>query len=255
MSDLFYDPFVLKVIRATLASLGVRGKDELEAAMSNVVLACVERSRRSGRPPQDVGQATAIALTIANAAGAGAARKRVRRESRDPGAGEGAVPDAVDEEKMRAAIRRVLEEEPVGARSGAGGSVPPRALASQSAAPPAAPIKAVEKAPSKPVEKAPAKAPSKERGARRLNATWIAACSAVLLAGAIAVYFGSLRGRHREAVVDRAPEAGLEGDRGAEVKTLPEEMAAGRPAMKADEAGETGGGEPTESESGPNGGE
>jgi hypothetical protein len=72
--DLFRDPFVLKVIRATLVSQGMRD-ERLEEAVEKVVRACVERTRRSGRPPTDVGQATALALTIVNAA-AGRARAR-----------------------------------------------------------------------------------------------------------------------------------------------------------------------------------
>jgi hypothetical protein len=66
--DLFRSPFVLQVIRATLVSKGIPG-ERLEEAIEKVVRACIERVRRSGRPPADVGQATAIALTIANAAG------------------------------------------------------------------------------------------------------------------------------------------------------------------------------------------
>ncbi len=72
--DLFRDPFVLKVIRATLVSQGMRD-ERLEEAVDKVVRACAERVRRSGRPPADVGQATALALTIVNAA-AGRARAR-----------------------------------------------------------------------------------------------------------------------------------------------------------------------------------
>src|SRR5579859_1045831 len=71
--DLFRSPFVLQVIRATLVSKGIPG-ERLEEAIEKVVRACVERVRRSGRPPADVGQATAIALTIANAAGRARAR-------------------------------------------------------------------------------------------------------------------------------------------------------------------------------------
>jgi hypothetical protein len=74
--DLFRSPFVLQVIRATLVSKGIPG-DRLEDAIEKVVRACIERVRRSGRPPADVGQATAIALTIANAAGRARARPDV----------------------------------------------------------------------------------------------------------------------------------------------------------------------------------
>jgi hypothetical protein len=74
--DLFRSPFVLQVIRATLVSKGIPG-ERLEEAIEKVVRACIERVRRSGRPPADVGQATAIALTIANAAG----RARPRPEA------------------------------------------------------------------------------------------------------------------------------------------------------------------------------
>jgi hypothetical protein len=71
--DLFRSPFVLQVIRATLVSKGIPG-EHLDEAIEKVVRACIERVRRSGRPPADVGQATAIALTIANAVGRARAR-------------------------------------------------------------------------------------------------------------------------------------------------------------------------------------
>jgi hypothetical protein len=98
--DLFRSPFVLQVIRATLVSKGIPG-DRLEDAIEKVVRACIERVRRSGRPPADVGQATAIALTIANAAGRARARPEVAAatSSEPPAPESGAPPPAAHAER------------------------------------------------------------------------------------------------------------------------------------------------------------
>src|SRR5450755_2317217 len=86
MSDhLFSDPPVLKVIRAILVSRGIRAEHELEDAIGEVVLACIELVRSTGRPPEDVAQAIAIARPIARADATDAARKRARPSKRDQG--------------------------------------------------------------------------------------------------------------------------------------------------------------------------
>jgi hypothetical protein len=93
--DLFRDPFVLQVIRATLVSNGIPG-ERLDDAVDKVVRACVERVRRGARAPADVGQATAIALTVVNAA-AGRARARPGAGAatpKEPGAPESVAPPA-----------------------------------------------------------------------------------------------------------------------------------------------------------------
>jgi hypothetical protein len=113
--DLFRDPFVLKVIRATLVSKGIPD-ERLDEAVDKVVRACVERVRRTGRPPADVGQATAIALTIANAAGRARPRpeggastpppKEPATESSPPPAPVPAASEKRPEKAPRATTRR-----------------------------------------------------------------------------------------------------------------------------------------------------
>ena len=68
---LFYDPAVLKVIRAILVSKGIRAEQDLEDAIGEVVLACIEYVRQTGRPPKNVDEAKAIARTVANRHGVG----------------------------------------------------------------------------------------------------------------------------------------------------------------------------------------
>ncbi|MDP9037241.1 MAG: hypothetical protein M3O50_20780, partial [Myxococcota bacterium] len=118
----FYDPALLKVVRAILLSKGVRAEQDLEDAIGEVVLACIERVRRSGRPPEHVAEAIAIVRPIARAHGVDEARKRIRRGKSnlgptgdaDHGARE-AQPslDPVDQARMVAAIRGALKDEQI----------------------------------------------------------------------------------------------------------------------------------------------
>lgn len=260
MSDgLFYDPAVLKVIRAILVSGGIRAEHDLEDAIGEVVLACLEHVRDRGRPPGNVAAAIAIARPIARADGVDAARKRARRGKRNQGltaeADEHAREpqpsiDPVDEARMLSAIRQVLKDEQIEALADVGAGVPQAELAVEGGASHAAMRKRVQKS------------REKALGALSAKGYWVAGGFAALLAGTIAVYVGVRRepgnvssGRppddrprelaaeqrrlaadrcreqnwdECEKALDRAARLEAGGDRGAEVAALREAIAAGR---------------------------
>jgi DNA-directed RNA polymerase specialized sigma24 family protein len=258
MSDgFFYDRAVLKVIRAVLVSKGIRAEPDLEDAIGEVVLACIEHVRSTGRPPEDVAGAIAMARPIARADAIDAARKRARRGKRNQGptaeADEHAVEkqasiDPVDEERMLAAIRQVLKDDQIEALSDVGAGTAQTELAAENRTSPAAMRKRVQKS------------REKALGALSAKGYLVAGGFAALLAGAIAVYVGSSRdGRegsplpskglaaeHRrlaaescsegkwddcERALDVAARLDADGDRGAEVAALREGIAAGRPGI------------------------
>jgi hypothetical protein len=157
--DLFYEPAVLKVIRAILVSGGIRSEPDLEDAIGEVVLACIEHVRETGRPPKDVPEAIAIARPIARGDGLDAARKRARRGKSHHGltaeADEHARErqpsiDPVDEARMLSAIRQVLKDDQIEALADVGAGVPKAELAAESRASQAATRKRVQRSRSGP---------------------------------------------------------------------------------------------------------
>jgi DNA-directed RNA polymerase specialized sigma24 family protein len=271
MSDgLFDDPAVLKVIRAILVSSGTRAEQDLEDAIREVVLACIEHVRDTGRPPGDVSAAIAIARPIARGDGIDAARKRGRRGRSNQGltaeADEHAREpqpslDPVDAERMVAAIRQVLKDEQIEALSDVAAGVPQTELAAESRASVAATRKRTQRA--------------RERALGALSARgyWIAGGFTALLAGAIAIYVVSSddsgrvgthrppdepldRSRDAAALRDRAADAcrdrhwdeceraldlaaqlDADGDRGPDVAALRAAIAAGRAGVIAGDGG------------------
>jgi DNA-directed RNA polymerase specialized sigma24 family protein len=268
---LFYDAAVLKVIRAVLVSKGIRAEQDLEDAIGDVVLACIEHVRDTGRPPQDVPGAIAIARPVARARGIDAARKRARRAKRNQGptadADEHALEqppsiDPVDEERMLAAIRQVLKDDQIEALSDVGAGVAQAELAAESRASAAAMRKRVQKS------------REKALGALSAKGYWVAGGFAALLAGAVAVYVVSepeptrvashppidrsrlpVEAQRRlaaaackegkwdncEKALDVAARLDAEGDRGPEVAALREAIAAGRREIGAGDGGGHGG--------------
>jgi len=266
---LFYDAAVIKVIRAVLVSRGIRAEQDLEDAIGDVVLACIEHVRDTRRPPQDVPGAIAIARAVARARGIDAARKRARRGKRNQGptaeADEHALEkppsiDPVDEERMLAAVRQVLKDDQIEALSDVGVGVAQAELAAESRASAAAMRKRVQKS------------REKALGALSAKGYWVAGGFAALLAGAIAVYVVSepahvashppidrsrlLAEEQRrlaaaackerkwdncEKALDVAARLDADGDRGPEVAALREAIAAGRRGVGVGDAGGHGG--------------
>jgi hypothetical protein len=265
---LFYDPAVLNVVRAIVVSRGIRAEQDLEDAIGEVVLACIEYVRRTGRPPEDVAQAIAIARLIANRHGVSEARKRVRRGKRNvrvPGDadehGQEQPPslDPVDQQRMLGAIRQVLKDDQIEALSDVGVGVTQAQLAAESGAAPTAVRKRVQASRRKAV------------GALSARGYWVVGGFAALLAGSIAVYVGAFSepvivgrghpsregpeeqaaaqrgvaadacGERRwdecEEALNRAARLDPESDRAAEVKTLRAAIAAGRLATGARDGG------------------
>jgi hypothetical protein len=256
--SLFYDPAVLKVIRAILVSAGIRSEPDLEDAIGEVVLACIEHVRKTGRPPKDVAEAIAIARPIARGDGLDAARKRARRSKRNPGLTAQADDhaqerqpsvDPVDEARMFSAIRQVLKDDQIEALADVGAGVPQAELATERRASQAATRKRVQRY------------REKALGALSAKGYWVAGGFAALLAGVIAVYAGALRepdvsrahpagerpqelaAEQRrlaadrckeknwdecEKALDRAARLDAEGERGAQVAALRKAIAAGR---------------------------
>jgi hypothetical protein len=271
---LFYDPAVLKAIRAILVSKGIRGEQDLEDAIGEVVLACIEHVRQTGRPPRDVAEAIAIARTVARADAVDAARKRARRGKSDQGltadADEhGREPqrslDPVDQERMLSAVRQALKDEQIAALSDVGAGVAQTELAAESRTSPAAMRKRVQKS------------REKALGALSARGYWVAGGFAALLAGVMVVYVAGsndgvshgapsdkqLAAEERrvaadrckdrnwdecEKALDRAARLDAEGDRATEVSALREAIASGRRGMGAADAGGTRGTNPAPKE-------
>lgn len=274
MSDArFYDPAVLKVVRAIVVSRGIRAEQDLEDAIGEVVLACIEYVRRTARPPEDVAQAIAIARRVANRHGVDEARKRVRRGKRNVGVTgdadehakeQPASLDPVDEQRMLGAIRQVLRDDQIEALSDVGAGVTQAELAAESGAAPTAMRKRMQASREKAV------------GALTARGYWVAGGFAALLAGAVAVYVGAFRGpdvvghgrppaeqaaeerglaadacekRHWdecEEALSRAARLDPEGDRGTQVKALRAAIAAGRLGTGAGDGGAADGGAPAD---------
>jgi hypothetical protein len=253
MSDaLFYDRAVLKVIRAILVSTGIRGEQDLEDGIGEVVLACIEHVRSTGRPPKDVAEAIAIARPIAGRDAVDAARMRARRRKSNEGstaeadAHAGAQPriDPVEQERVLGIVGQVLKDHEIEALSDLGAGVAHKELAAERGTSPAAMRKRVQK--------------SRKTVLSALSARGYAVAGgfATLLAVMVAVYVSSrsvpdarprptkeLAGEQRrlaagackegkwdacEKALDEAARLDSEGERGAEVKALREAVAAGR---------------------------
>ena len=259
MSDaLFYDPAVLKVVRAILVSNGIRAEHDLEDAIGEVVLDCIEYVRRSGRPPGDVAQAIALARPIARARSVDEARKRFRRGASNLGptgdADEHAHEpqpslDPVDQERMLSAIRLALKDEQIEALSDVGAGLRQAELAAERNASAPAMRKRLQA--------------SREKAIAALGAKgyWVAGGFAALLAGAIAMVVvpwrrsevatyvpatyasrelaaeqrrlaagacGEKKWDACEKALDRAAKLDPSGEDGAEVKELRAAIAAGR---------------------------
>jgi hypothetical protein len=252
---LFYDPAVLKVVRAILASRGIRGEQDLEDGIGEVVLACIEHVRRTGRPPEGAEEAIVIARSIASAHGVDEARKRLHRSKSNAGATADADEhaqqrppslDPVDQERMLGAIRQVLRDDEIRVLADVGAGVPQTELAAETGTAPATQRKRTEA--------------SRDKAMRALGARgyWLAGGFAALLAGVGAViYAGAFRTpgdpTHNDpreqaaeqrseaaaacgarswdacaSALDRAAQLDPKGDRAADVEALRAAIAAGR---------------------------
>ncbi len=187
---LFYAPAVLRAVRAILVSRGIRGEHDLEDAIGEVVLACIEYVRRTGRPPENEEQAVAIARVVANRHGVGEVRKRVRRGKHNVGATDSADEyaqeqpsslDPVDRQRMLGAIRQVLRDDQIEALHDVGAGVTQAQLAAESGAAPTAARKRTQA--------------TRKTAGGRLSAKgyWVAGGFAALLAGAVVVYVEASR--------------------------------------------------------------
>lgn len=264
MSDaLFYDRSVLRVIRAVLVTTGIRAEQDLEDGIADVVLACIEYVRKTGRPPENAGEASTIARLVANTHGVDEARRRARRGKTnvdstgdaDEHAGEaGSSADLVHRARALAVIHEALKQEQIETLSDVGAGVTFKELAADDGASEAALRKRVQ------VSR------EKARAALRAGGYAMAGGFATLLLGALAVHFGSSGGpdvvshqppldephkaaanlRHLavdackdrrwddcEAALDRAAELDAPGDRHADVSALRASIAEGREAGTA----------------------
>jgi hypothetical protein len=262
---LFYAPAVLRAVRAILVSRGIRGEHDLEDAIGEVVLACIEYVRRTGRPPENEDQAVAIARIVANRHGVGEVRKRVRRGKQNVGFTDSADEhaqeqpsslDPVDQQRMLGAIRQVLRDDQIEALHDVGAGVTQAQLAAESGAAPTA------------VRKRTQATRKTAAGGLRAKGYWVAGGFAALLAGAVAVYVEASREPvvaqgHPETPAEQAEEQRVvandackerrwdaceealnraarldpESDRAAEVKALRAEIAAGRVGTREPDAG------------------
>src|SRR5260370_10649096 len=75
----------MKVIGGILVSKGIRAEQDLEDAIGEVVLACIEYVRETERPPKNLAEAIAIARRIAHGDAVDRVRKRVYRGKSDQG--------------------------------------------------------------------------------------------------------------------------------------------------------------------------
>ncbi len=261
MSELFYDPDVLKMIRAILVSKGIRDKEDLRDSINDVVLKCIETVDRSGLPPKDVAGAKAIARPIAQAHGADEARKRFRRGSVNVGSTGDAdehahqterAPDPVDTKRILAAIGEVLTEEQMKEYADIGAGVSQKELAADAGVTEAAKNKQVQRG------RVVAKSAMGAKG------YWVAGFGA-LIAGMATLYIRSSHepdnvtgGRKQaaaqerrlaadachekrwddcERVLDVAKQLDEEGDREPDVAKLRAEIAEGRGAVRASDGG------------------
>ncbi len=265
---LFYDPAALKVVRAILVSSGIRGTQDLEDAIHAVVLKSIEHVRRTGRPPETVDEAIAIARPIAKTRGLDEARKRVRRGKANAGltgeADEHAREpqpslDPVDKERMLGAIGQVLKDDQIELLADVSVGVSQAELAAESGTAPTATRKQAQRS------------RAKAMGALGARGYWVAGGFAALIAGASALYVGVWRGeppvahgrpdddwrqeqageQRREAIerceqrnwdacegaLDRAARLDAEGDRAPEVAALRAAIAAGRRGTGARDGG------------------
>jgi len=115
--SLLYDAAVLHVIRAICRKKGIRNENEEKDAIHNVVLACIEHVRKTGKPPPDVRAAIAIARPIADRRGSNEIRDRARRGRTNVGSTdaadehareEGKRVDWVDRGRLVAALKETL---------------------------------------------------------------------------------------------------------------------------------------------------
>jgi DNA-directed RNA polymerase specialized sigma24 family protein len=118
--ELFYDAAVLRVTRAILRSKGIRDPHDVEDGMHDVVEECIQHVRGTGRPPENVKQAIALARPIATHSGIEKLRKRTRRGKSNMGPTgdadahaheQGSALDVVDRKRMIAGLRQQLTDE------------------------------------------------------------------------------------------------------------------------------------------------
>ena len=117
--SLFYDAAVLRVIRAICLKKGIRNENDLEDAIHGVVLACIEHVRKTGKTPEDVRAAIAIARPIAERRGSNEIRDRGRQGRTNVGSTdaadehareEGKRVDWVDRGRLVAALKEKLTD-------------------------------------------------------------------------------------------------------------------------------------------------
>ena len=199
--ELFYDPATLRVIRAALASKGVR-RQELPDLMHDVVEACFLRVRETGQPAKDVADAIRIARPIANGDGIDEARKQGRQAKTNVGPTDAADEhareparsmDPVDEARMFEALEGVLQEKEKEELVAVGAGIPQSEIAAEDGASAAAMRKRVQKS------------RVKARGALQARGYWVAGGFAALLAGVLGVFV--LRAPERGGVASAPPVA------------------------------------------------
>lgn len=257
--SLFYDPAVLRVIRAILVSKGIRRTQELEDAIADVVLLCIEYVRKTGRPPRDVPEAIAIARPIAQGYGVDQVRKRIHHSPIDVGptdqadehAGEarGSV-HALHLEQIFAVVREPMKDDEIEALADVAAGTRWKELAAEQGTSEAVLRKRMQRARDK------ARSALVAKGYLVAGGTF-----AALLLGAIALHFGPWKApeivshppphedpfklaadlrrlaadacKERkwdecEAALDRAAKLDAQGDRAPEVATLRAAIAQGR---------------------------
>jgi hypothetical protein len=263
---LFYDPAVLKVIRAILMSEGIRAEHDLEDGIGEVVLACIEQVRSTGRPPENVAAAIAMVRAVARRDAVDAARKRARRGKSHQGltpkadehAGEQSEIDPAEAARVLGIVGQVLKAHEIEALSDLGAGVAHKELAAESGTSPAAMRKRVQA--------------SRKKALSALSARGyvVAGGFTALLAILVAVFVSSrpepvaspptskeLAAEERrvaahacnerrwdecEEALDRAARLDADGDEGTGVKALRDAIAAGRRAMGPGDGGGRGDG-------------
>jgi DNA-directed RNA polymerase specialized sigma24 family protein len=145
--ELFYHPAVLKVIRHVLMSAGIRDKQDLDDVTADVVVDCIEYVRKTGRPPENIAVAIAIARPTAERRGVDWVRKRVRHGKIDQGPTEDADKharepqrsvDPVDRKRILLAMREELSDDEIAALTDVAAGVSQAELAAERGTSPAA---------------------------------------------------------------------------------------------------------------------
>ncbi len=260
-SALFLHPDVLKVVRAILTRYGVPTQ-ELEDAMQDVVLACLEYVRETSRDPEDTRAAIAIVRRIATRDAIDAARKRRSRGTQNvgltPDPDDHAQParrklDDAEKARILAILREEMTDEEIELLIARGAGVPHAEIAAEAGISPAASRKNAERT------------RKKAQGLLQARGYWTAGASFAALLGGVALIFWVVREPDNvaqsraqyaaeqrrfaaqacherkwdecEKALDRATNVDPEGDQAAEVKTLREMVAAARGGAARDGGG------------------